>query len=213
MNIRKCEQPVVAIDIESTGLRHDYHEITEIGMILLDEQFNIIPNHYYSSLLTIKYPERYEKSTQELTGISLDDLYYFGKDPFDVRNEIINWITKVSNTSSIIPLGQFYDGFDRLFLKDFFNMDCNQYEDVFSNYFSRRSIDLYHSAKTYNNLIDIFYKDKLNEKFERLSLNDICKKLNVDYKNKHRALDDAKVTAIAYKKLMLEFYNLPNNFV
>lgn len=211
INTPICKQPVVAIDLEATGIEFGYHEITEISMILLDEYFNPIPNKYISILLKIEHPGRYKEETQNLTGISVEDLELFGLDWTDAYCELRNWIDSVSETRSIIPLAHNYDAFDQRFLREFFNRNSKDGQDRFSSIFSRLCIDLKHVVKTYNNLIDFHYKDHMNDKFEQYNLSYICKKLNIQHKNKHRSLYDAKVTAQAYKRVIELIIDLKEN--
>lgn len=205
--MKKIKTPVVSIDLETTGLICGYNEIFEIGMVKLDRNF-CLTNDIFHSYVRVIHPDRFSQRAQEVTGITPEELLQYPHID-DVKDELINWIKRISPTSEMIrPLGQFFDGFDRGFLKLYFDKivtvvddDGNEKETTeFDKHFLRSSIDLKHSAIDFDNWIS--YNNVPYKKIREYSLEKIAEYLQVKNPQAHSALNDAKTTAICYKKLL-----------
>lgn len=205
--MKKIKSPVVSIDLETTGLKLGYNEIFEIGMVKLDRHF-CLTNDIFHSYVRVNNPERFTERAQFLTGRTQEDLMTFPEIEV-VKEEMVNWIKRISPTSEMIkPLGQFFDGFDRGFLKLYLDkthivLDDDGNEQVvtdFDKHFLRSSIDLKHSAIDFDNWIS--YNNIPYKKIREYSLDKIAEYLQVINPKAHSALNDAKTTAICYKKLL-----------
>ncbi len=74
-----------------TGSESDYHDIIQIGAVLVDEQWNKVSE--FESLVYPDNPETISKYSEEIHGISLSDLED-APSAYDVFEDFENWIRK-----------------------------------------------------------------------------------------------------------------------
>lgn len=169
---------LIFLDLETTGLLVQKHEIIEIGALKVSPRkpFNVVGE------LSIKVkPENIEKADKtalKITGYSAEE-----------------WVSAVSIKEALAELDEFTDGgmlagynvsFDWAFLdKAYFSLEK---QDPF--YYHR--LDVMPMA-----YLKLFSKRSL----KRFSLGEICQYLGVKQDIKHRALDDARTTYLVFKKL------------
>ena len=195
--------PLVCIDTETTGLKVGYHEIFEIAMVRVDENFNLT-NEYLHEFITIEHPERFDLTAQRITGKRPEDL--LNKTPKDVvRKKIIDWILDISIHKRIQPFGQNYS-FDKRMIKYFLGNDFYN-RSFYDIYFDKEQIDLRWKAREFKAWMNEInrvrfekegrvYKNLKNEKLETVA--ELCKVINTEA---HTALSDVKTTVECYKKL------------
>jgi DNA polymerase-3 subunit epsilon len=83
--------PYLIFDLEMTGSESDYHDIIQIGAVLVDEQWNKVSE--FESLVYPDNPETISKYSEEIHGISLSDLED-APSAYDVFEDFENWIRK-----------------------------------------------------------------------------------------------------------------------
>ncbi len=83
--------PYLIFDLEMTGTESDYHDIIQIGAVLVDEQWNKVSE--FESLVYPDNPETISKYSEEIHGISLSDLED-APSAYDVFENFENWIRK-----------------------------------------------------------------------------------------------------------------------
>lgn len=83
--------PYLIFDLEMTGTESDYHDIIQIGAVLVDEQWNKVSE--FESLVYPDNPETISKYSEEIHGISLSDLED-APSAYDVFEDFENWIRK-----------------------------------------------------------------------------------------------------------------------
>lgn len=172
-------RPLIFLDLETTGLVVQKHEIIEIGAVRVSPQlpFEIIEELEMKvrpkaleladkeALKVVKYSDKEWKNSQELEKALLQ-LDRFGQDGVLVGyNVSTDWA--------------FLD-------KAYFKMGRN---DPF--YYHRLDV------------MTMFYFECLHESsLERFSLGEACRFFGIEREVKHRALADAKATYLVFKKLM-----------
>ena len=187
---------LLAVDLESTGLIPNYHEIMQIAIILLDLELNVIAE--YNSLVQIQYPERGyatiidEQNVFQFAGINPKHLK-FAPTMEEVLTQILDLIrnkTKLKNEElrHVTLFGQ-NTKFDMCFLEAAF-AKCG-----IKFYFDYHNVDLV-SAFTVYSLV------KKNTLPERLGLHHICKKLNIINVKEHNAVSDITTTVSLFKNII-----------
>lgn len=193
----KC---ILAIDLETTGLDPEYHEITEIGAVLLNnklEEIGTIDTRCY-----IQYPDRALSFNKE--GTVFNALQYAGLKLSDVTGNaatilrraahILSFLySRLPSQPTVYLLGQQVK-FDEAFLRVAFKKE--NYEQFWP--FDRHVIAtdaLYFS----------YYLNKYKEIPPSVSLKNICKHFNVENKQAHSALSDCRATIEVFKKLQEEW--------
>lgn len=196
--------PLVCIDTETTGLKSGYHEIFEIAMAKLDDDFNPT-GEILHEFIKAEHPERFSIEAQKVTGKTPKDI--IGYTPRHIVVEkIINWIKEISPSNKIEPFGQNYCNFDNKFIKVLMGEDSNK-NSIYDQMFTREYIDLRWKVKEFGNWINKVnerriitegrkFRTMANQKMETVA--EFCK---VDNVNAHTALSDVKTTVLCYKKL------------
>jgi DNA polymerase III epsilon subunit-like protein len=195
--------PLVCIDTETTGLKAGFHEIFEIAMVRIDDDFNLT-NDYLHEFITIEHPDRFSLDAQRVTGKTAKDLMNLTPRHIVVE-KIKNWIKDISVNGIIEPFGQNYYSFDNKFIKVLMGEESNN--SVYDLMFTKENIDLRWKTKEFNNWIDQVnrkriitegrkYRTMVNQKMETVA--EYCGVIN---HNAHTALSDVKTTVQCYKKL------------
>lgn len=197
--------PLVCIDTETTGLHVGHHEIFEIAMVRVDENYNLTDD-YLHEFITVEHPERFDYYAQKATGKRPEDL--LNKTPAnEVRQKIIEWIITLSPYHKIEPFGQNYYNFDTRMIKHFMGEDWTNKSSLYDRYFEKAKIDLRWKAKEFKKWIAPInnerfqktgrvYKTLKDEKLETIA--ELCKVINHEA---HTAMSDVKTTVECYKKL------------
>ena len=190
-----------AIDVETTGLDHSYHEIVQVSMIALNEKLDPHPGYQiFDVLVKPLYPERASKEAIRKIGRDkFNSAVATGYDPTVAFELWENWFQSLSMGEGrrVTPLGYNYANFDSNFLRQWAGFETYNY------YFDTRVRDPFLIANWFNDRAD-FAGEK--QPFPNLKLRQICRKLGVpfDPDAAHDSLYDAQKTAEAYKKLMTE---------
>lgn len=188
---------LLALDLETTGLDPEFHEIIQIGAILLNKnlatlgEFSTLvkPKHFNRGIQNKNSDDR-DFNVYEFTGISIESL----KEAPSLSNSINNLfkfikkhtkIETLKNLKHITLFGQ-NPQFDYKFLyKAFQDLD-----KPFT--FDYHVIGLDSIWVAYN----LIKEDKLPNK---IGLHSICKELNIINPHEHNALMDIKTTVEAFK--------------
>jgi len=168
-----------AIDLETTGTQWGWHEITQIGILPLDQ--DIQPSTEYPPLdIKIKplYPERVDPEALRVTNKELVDYKLNGMDPEAAMDLLHHWFTRLNlgEKKQVVPLGCNY-AFDR--------------GDI-------QTIALYLNDKS--------EFDAEQTPFPKVMLRWLCNCLKIEIieGSQHDALYDCKLTAEVYRKLLTE---------
>lgn len=176
---------IISLDVETTGLTSGFHEITELGAVILDDAFNEIST--FSTLMKINKPERYSLEAQSISGITVEELEKHGKGQMAARIEFMDWVYTHMDDEKLTPLGHNYD-FDKQFLNVFLGA---QYDDLFTYRYrdSQRAAGLLIDAGVINP--------------EKVGLDKLAEYFGMSPQI-HRALADAKLCVEVYKRLIQE---------
>ncbi len=175
---------LVAIDVETSGLSFDgdvthNHQIVSIGLIVADNEFNEIDSFYRE----IKHngTSHWSSKAEAIHGLSKEYLETNGIEEGQAVLEITEFLLKYFNPDeSILFLGHNARSFDI----PFFNKLTNKFDIYFK--ISHRCVDSFSigfvafGAENSEELFKIFYKNR----------------------DKHNALDDARMSLGCCQKLM-----------
>jgi DNA polymerase-3 subunit epsilon len=185
--------PFLIFDLEMTGTESDFHDIIQIGAILVDDQWNKISE--FESLVYPENPENISKYSEEIHGISISDLED-APNVYDVFEDFENWIKKSlrrnenSNLFDVTICGQSVIN-DVNFLKFKYN------ELNLAWPFSAKLIDLL-------TITFVMYRIYDSNKLKRpksMSLNSVSQMFGISREdNQHNALEDALLTYSCFKE-------------
>lgn len=158
---------LLAIDLETTGLNPDFHEIMQIGAYILDSNLNIIGT--FDSFINIIYPERgiiKDFNVFEYTNINIENLKK--SENIDiVLNKFINFVklkTKLKDNElkNITIFGQ-NSKFDYDFLINAFKINHIEFPFDYHIINLESIYFIYHLIKYKNFPKQIRFKDISNE--------------------------------------------------
>lgn len=179
-----------AIDVETTGLDSNYHEIIQLAIVPLNAFFELHSDiEPFNIYLSPKYPERVNKKAMEINKLNLQYLKDNGLSYSIAIYKLFEWIFKnnlINDNMKIIPLGHNY-AFDQRFLFNWMGQDL--YEKIFD----------YHYKDTMN--IAEFIKDR-GVNIEKTNLIYLAKYFDIPLDKAHDALFDSIATAKIYKKFL-----------
>lgn len=171
-------RPLIFLDIETSGLRVQRHEIIEIGVlkVMPKPPFNIVAE--LEMKVKPKHPERGSKDAYKINGYCAEQ-----------------WQNALNLEEALAGLDEF--GKEGILVGYNISFDWAFLDKA---YFSLSKIDPF-----YYHRLDVmpmaYIKLYSKKKISRFSLGEVCKYFKIDRGNKHRALDDAKSTYLVFKKL------------
>jgi DNA polymerase III epsilon subunit-like protein len=173
-----------AIDIETTGLDVNKHEILSLAIVPLNNDFSISRIPEFTARIKAVHPEKSCKKALAINKLNP----YIGDSLKTVEENILYWMQD-NNISKITPVAHNVE-FDIAFLYKYFP----KLRKVFSHH-GRDSMRL---ALTIN---DITMRESGKELFPSASLACVKEVLNVIGDVTHDAFEDAKDAAIVYRRL------------
>lgn len=190
-----------AIDTETTGFDPSYHEICQFSVIPLDSNIkprtDVIP---FDVLMKLDFPERADPEAMKVNGRTIAELQLKGFDKLKVIDMFDDWKQRLKlpykaggGQKQIIPLGQNFS-FDMGFIKAWMN------DDVYRDHFHYHYRDTMHTA-AYLNDQAAMHGEKVP--FSKIRLIYLAYQLNVDHERAHDSLEDARITAEVYRKLLM----------
>jgi len=188
-----------AVDVETTGLEFEKHDIYELAIIPLDQNYERSKSRPWLSMLI--QPVRYDTigiglQPKRFNREGIEKAKEKGYTSDSAREVLQRWfdLQKLGNCK-IAPIGSNYS-FDSRFLRMWLG-DLN-YESMIADYEARDTMKV---AKFLNDVAD--WRDEMFP-YKKASLSYLSNVLNVqtDYGREHTALADAAKTADVYKRLM-----------
>ena len=162
---------IVVVDIETTGFNSKTDEIIEIAGVQVSsdaEAYRI--EHELNTLVTLSEGKKLPREITDLTGISEQMLLQYGKPKIDVCEQIVE-IFNNPKTLLVAYNAQFDLCFLYYFLMKFKNTDV------------LKQVKMLDAMTIYKDRRDYPHK-----------LSDAVGAFKIEYKNAHRAIDDAKAT-------------------
>lgn len=190
-----------AIDTETTGFDCSYHEMCQLAIIPLDSNIkprtDVLPFHVH---LKLDYPERADPDAMRINKTTAAWLQINGFERMKVIDMLEEWVEKLElghtiggRQKQIIPLGQNFS-FDIGFMKAW--LGDQQYRDTFHYHYR----DTMHTAAFLNDRAGM-HSEKVP--FSKIKLTYLAAQLDVEHDSAHDALQDARITAEVYRKLLM----------
>ena len=122
------------VDVETTGLNPNYHEMIDIGIIIINQNLEI-KGQYFSKVLP-SFPERIDPIAQSINGF---DLQRWTQEEAISEEELINQMNIFLNNYIGKPIFiAFNSWFDSGFLRNL----LNEYDYKFNDWFDYRVLDI-----------------------------------------------------------------------
>ena len=186
-----------AIDVETTGRGAGYHEIVQIGIQPLDNNFQPLEGvkPFYHCVKPF-YPDRAEKAAMEVSGLDLDDLA-MAPDQFQVADWLREWVhdLRLPFQRSLVPLAHNW-AHEKGFLTDWLGL-----EGIGEIFFSHPR-DTMITALFIN---DFAVANGEKPPFPWVNLPYLCKHFGIPHEKAHDALADAISTAELNRRLIKGF--------
>lgn len=189
------------IDIETTGLDDQYHEICELAIVLLDCNLKPTKNIFHK-VIRPNHMDRCDPQALKVNGFKKEKLL-LGKSPGEVLEELDLFIEEhVKPGKQLVPLGHNYTfdkGFLRNFLGSYHDSDGKEVS-LYDEWFFRRYRDTMHTAIFINDLAEM--NGRLKVPFPKVSLKYLCSTMGIENPKAHTALSDALATLKCYEKMI-----------
>lgn len=190
-----------AIDIETTGLDPDKHEIYEISIIPLNGQYDVNPKYMpFDILLKPEKTDNIDWEGMRKTGNAdrVVESRLKGFDQFDAADALVDWKDrlKLPEKKRIVPLAHNWGGLDKAFILKW--LGPLTFDQVFHFHYR----DTMATALFLNDRADLS-----NEQipFPKVNLTYLISQLKLDVQGRsHCAADDAMNTARVYKQLLTQ---------
>ena len=184
---------LAAVDLETTGTTPDYHEIVQIAVVPLNESF-IPSGSPFVSWVRPEFPERAAIEAMDANGLDLQFLEST-PDSEKVATPLVEWIESLGlpQDRRLIPISHKWT-FEFSFLTAWLG------QKLFESLFHYHARDAMTFALSLNDRMELLGHER---PFERVSLHDLCQKLQVVNDHPHDALSDAVAEAEVYRRLLL----------
>ena len=190
-----------SMDTETTGFDPSYHEMCQLAIIPLDSNIkprtDVLPFHVH---LKLDWPERADPDAMRINKTTVAWLQINGFERMKVIDMLEEWMEKLElgctiggRPKQIIPLGQNFS-FDIGFMKAW--LGDQQYRDMFHYHYR----DTMHTAAFLNDRAGM-HSEKVP--FSKIKLTYLASQLDVEHEQAHDALEDARITAEVYRKLLM----------
>lgn len=184
-----------AVDIETTGLDPKKHDIVQVSILPMNEEFyinkQILPFNMHLK------PVRIENISEEALAVNkltLAKLTMIGIDPFQAADLLDEWFDRLSLPigKKILPVGHNYS-FDKAFLMEWLGqlsydrMFHYHYRDtmIVANFINDRAVARY-TLQPFNNV----------------KLTTVASSLQIDSSKAHDSLADCQMVAEVYRRLI-----------
>lgn len=185
---------ICAIDTETTGLTHGYHEIIQIAILPLvftpgKDFLKPLPDQALNLRIKARYPERANSKAMEINGLDPNE----GMEPYKACCEILFYLSALQKTADdkIILLGQNLK-FELDFIDNLPFLSC-----AISCKFCRRRRDTMVVAAGMNDAADFAGTPRPFP--DGLSLDKLAAALGVKADGHHDALADCHIAATVYR--------------
>jgi len=189
---------IVFIDLETTGLDPEYHEIIDIAIVITDNKLDEITS--FRRLVMPKYPDRISKRAQEINGFDEKE-WKCNKaiNQSTLANELTDFFSYYAlNKIYLVPAGhrvQFDTGFLEM-LTDRFNLNPFPIDN-------RRFIDSLVVEHIVTISKAIKYSDASSRYLSPSSFDKLAKSYNIERAGKHDAETDIRDTIKIIKQQIL----------
>lgn len=186
---------MVAIDLETTGVRPGYNEIIQIAVLPLNADLRPLESvRPFYTVVKPNHPERSSKSATAKHRLQINDLLLNAPESDKVADLLVEWFENLHLPVSkfLVPLAHNW-AFESSFLKAWLGVEM--VDQIFHAH-ARDSMTL---AIAINDLAA--FSGELIP-FNKVNLGYLCKKLSIINVNPHDALSDCKAEAELYRTLL-----------
>lgn len=170
-------RPLVFIDLETTGLDFDRHEIIEVACLVVDTKTLKIKKRFHRKVVP-EHLETADSSALKLVGFSPKAWK---------RAQPLKQVIKVLNR---LAPGGIFTGWNVSFDRPFLEKSARE-KDMILN-FDYHWIDV----------MSLFYEESFSNKdIKRLNLGHVCEVLGIKRKDAHTAMGDVETTLAVYRYL------------
>lgn len=186
---------MVAVDLECTGTRPNYHEPVQIAVVPLNSDFRPLDGvrPFYTNIQP-QFPERADRRATGVHGLDLSSLTMYAPHPDKVADMLIEWFENLDlpYDKNLVPLAHNW-AFESGFLKAWLGVDLTD--------------KIFHSHARDGMLTALHMNDKAIFRgepapFNRVGLGSLCRKFNVINSKEHDALADCIAEAEVYRRLV-----------
>ena len=175
---------LAAIDIETTGLDVEKHEIIDFAVVPLNDNFKVSALPEFTIRIRADHPENAAARAMQINRLNPAE----GVNREAAQKEFHQWLSD-NEIEKIYPVAHNLE-FDMKFIRQTFPSKFKV--------FSHHGRDSMYLARAVN---DIFRRRNGEELFPGTSLSVVCDVLGI-MGERHHALDDAKDAAAVYRKLI-----------
>ena len=185
-----------AIDVETTGLLFNKHDIIQIAIIPITPGFQ--PNldvPYFHCLMKPRRPENIDEESNKINRGRVIEAMAHGLEPDTAEDRMREWFQSLNLPvkKTIVPLGSNF-AFDRDFIMDWLGGPLS-YAEFFRNDYRDTSL----TALMINDMAS-WAEEKIP--FPKTNLTYLCSQLGVVRANAHDAVGDCLTTIEVYRRLM-----------
>lgn len=185
---------ICSIDTETGGLTPYFHEVLDICMLPLLDDFTVNESvRPFQVEIRPEFFDRLDPKALEVNGHTVEELQKRTIDKATATNMFKEWFETEMRRVKIEPLGWNWT-FDRMML-------AGTLKGInFNQYFFYRVRDGQNVATYLNDRSRLITGQSV---FSSCALTNVAAKLELEYPGKHSALGDAKMSAQVYRKLVL----------
>jgi len=190
---------MTAVDIETTGKVAGYHEIVQIAIVPLDEDYNPLPHvlPFYTNIKP-KHPDRMGREAQDVHGLDITELQQTAPSQEKAADMFFDWYDNLNIPlyHHIVPLAHNWP-FEFSFIQQWLG-----YETM-NNMFHGMARDSIRLALSINDWCHL-HGEKMP--FKHVSLSYLCDFFKIErIGTAHDALSDALACATLYRTLLQRF--------
>jgi len=184
-----------AVDVETTGVNFDRHEIMEVAFLPLDSNLDPLRGvPIFDMLLKPEFPDRIDPDVFRVTHIDRTELMLNGMDKWRAADLFTEWFEKLGlpMNKRIVPLAHNWQ-FDSAFIKKWLGFTAYDLM-IDGRYRDTMCVSLWMNDRA----------DILNEPcpFQKNNLGYLALNLGISSEGAHRALNDCIMTAKIYKQMV-----------
>lgn len=184
---------LAAVDLETSGFQPKYHEVLQVAIVLLNEDFEPTGDYFYRDVAPL-YPERADPIATGVHGLDPHELARTAESAEDVADALLEWFEKIDRPADrcLLPLAHNW-AFEASFLKAWLGAT------MMGKLFHGHARDGMLFAASLNDRAAFAGKEI---PFPALKLGKLCEQFEIEHGQSHDALADCYAEAKVYKRLL-----------
>ena len=182
-----------AVDVETTGVIANYHEIIQIALVPLDSDLQPVLKPFYLNMKP-NHPLRSSRAAERVHKLDIPELLLHGVPQDRAADMLSTWFKNLDLpfTKRLTPLAHNWS-YESSFLKPWLGID------LFDELFHPHARDAMILALAIN---DRSFRRAEKAPFKTVNLNDLCDAMGVVNEKPHDALHDCLAEAEVYRRLL-----------